>query len=70
MSSTEPLIPHPDDGERIAAAEPGAGAPAPAPGFGRRAEEPDQVERESADDVDPGQVDTVFRTPTPPEPSG
>lgn len=65
MTTTEPLLPHPDDGEQIAAADPGPGAPAPAPGFGVAGEEPDRTDAEPGSDRDPGQVETPFRTPTP-----
>ncbi|MBM7808369.1 hypothetical protein JOD57_004206 [Geodermatophilus bullaregiensis] len=45
MSTWEPMTPHghrPDD--EIAAADPGAGAPPPAEGFGVAGEEPDRPE--------------------------
>ncbi|MGY1696007.1 MULTISPECIES: hypothetical protein [unclassified Geodermatophilus] len=55
--------------EEIAAADPGAGAPAPAEGFGVAGEEPDRTAgTDPADESgapDPADVDTVFRTPDP-----
>jgi hypothetical protein len=41
-SPVEPDLGHPDDG--IPAADPGAGAPEPAPGHGIGGEEPDDVD--------------------------
>ncbi|WP_369253286.1 hypothetical protein [Geodermatophilus amargosae] len=72
MSMWEPMTPgrhHPDD--EIAAADPGAGAPPPAEGFGVGGEEPDRPEQTDASP--PGSdglagadgPDTVFRTPDP-----
>ncbi|RZS82752.1 hypothetical protein EV189_3147 [Motilibacter rhizosphaerae] len=49
MSTIEPFVPHPDRDEEVAAADPGAGAPETAPGFG----------------VEGEQRDTPFRTPDP-----
>ncbi|PWW23562.1 hypothetical protein JD79_02737 [Geodermatophilus normandii] len=62
----EPMTPNrhrPDD--EIAAADPGAGAPPPAAGFGVEGEEPDRPEQAEAPPVAPGAPDTVFRTPDP-----
>ena len=69
----EPMTPNrhrPDD--EIAAADPGAGAPAPADGFGVAGEDPDRAgETDRPDEPtveqapDPGDVGTVFRTPDP-----
>lgn len=67
MTTMEPFLPHPDDHEQIAAADPGQGAPAPAPGFGVPGEEPDQVSAEPAAEREHLQGDTPFRTPTPPQ---
>ncbi len=63
MSMTEPFQPHPDHREEIAAADPGAGAPEPAPGFGIGGEDPDVTE--GADEAETGVRDhsTPFRTP-------
>ena len=63
--TTEPFEPHsqePDD--RIAAADPGLGAPDTAPGFGVGGEEPDPNDdaNEPADVGDAG-GDPPFRTP-------
>ena len=61
----EPNLGKPDEG--IPAADPGAGAPPPADGFGVGGEEPDRQEQKPADDA----VDAVadddppFRTPDP-----
>ncbi len=62
----EPDLGRGDDG--IPAADPGAGAPPPADGFGIGGEEPDRPEE--ADDAplaDAGQSDGPFRTPDPGE---
>ncbi|SHG40834.1 hypothetical protein SAMN05444351_2532 [Geodermatophilus nigrescens] len=68
----EPMTPelgNPDDG--IPAADPGAGAPPPAEGFGVGGEEPDRPEeadrpRETGEDSPaPDGADTAFRTPDP-----
>ena len=72
MSMWEPLTPgrhHPDD--EIAAADPGAGAPPPAEGFGVAGEEPDRPEEATAGTVpaedSPAAAapsrDVPFRTP-------
>jgi hypothetical protein len=75
MSMMEPLIPHPERDETIAAADPGPGAPEPAHGFGIGGEDPDRAERQEEDT--PGEGDTAsspaakgevpFRTPDPQE---
>lgn len=66
-------MPHSSTDKKIAAADPGAGAPEPAPGFGIGGEDPDRAER-SADDLpvdDDEQAhpadeeDVPFRTPEP-----
>lgn len=72
MTTSEPLLPHPEgargEEDSVAAADPGVGAPEPAPGFGIGGEEPDAAEADTADgSVDPGRVDTPFRTPQPPD---
>ena len=65
MTTSEPLLPHPGDDERVAAADPGRGAPEPAPGLGVGGEEPDAL------DAEPGTgepvAETPFRTPEPPQ---
>ena len=67
----EPNVGARDDG--IPAADPGAGAPEPAPGFGIGGEEPDRPEEEG-EDADPEvdaraadgpDEDPPFRTPEP-----
>jgi hypothetical protein len=73
MSMMEPFMPHSATDEKIAAADPGAGAPEPAPGFGIGGEEPDRAEQstedqpadddEQAPPADDG--DVPFRTPEP-----
>ncbi|WP_448638714.1 hypothetical protein [Geodermatophilus sp. URMC 63] len=71
MSTWEPMTPyrpHPDD--EIAAADPGAGAPPPAEGFGVAGEEPDRPDEVAADPEEPGGTppgDVPFRTPDPAE---
>ena len=71
MSMSSPLEPHlgrPDEG--IPAADPGAGAPPPADGFGIGGEEPDRPEEtEGAADASPADppAGTPFRTPDPAE---
>ena len=69
MSMSSPLEPHlgqPDEG--IPAADPGAGAPPPADGFGIGGEEPDRPEETDAA-TDGAQAsppeDPPFRTPDP-----
>ena len=70
MSMSTPFEPHlgrPDEG--IPAADPGAGAPPPADGFGVGGEEPDRPEQSDApatgETGDGG--DPPFRTPDPDE---
>jgi hypothetical protein len=74
MTMMGPFLPYPagEDEYRVAAADPGAGAPPPAPGFGEAEGEPDLVD----DTPEPGSVDPVperpaaeipFRTPNPNE---
>jgi hypothetical protein len=75
MTTMEPFVPHPDDEETVAAADPGAGAPEPAAGFGVGGEEPDRAgsdpaEFDLAPGGDPGRPDTPFRTPAPPDRRG
>jgi len=73
MSMSLPLEPNlgatPDDG--IPAADPGAGAPPPAEGFGVGGEEPDRPEEAEPDATDQADVrgsdDPPFRTPDPTE---
>jgi hypothetical protein len=50
----------------LPAADPGAGAPEPAPGFGVSAEEPD-VTRDDGDESPGAGAHTSFRTPDPAE---
>lgn len=65
----EPNLGKPDEG--IPAADPGAGAPPPAEGFGVGGEEPDRPEEEPADAAASPAADTEedppFRTPDPTE---
>ncbi|MGY1856509.1 hypothetical protein [Modestobacter sp. SYSU DS0290] len=69
----EPDLPTPDDG--IPAADPGAGAPDTAAGFGIGGEQPDTAEQQPEDagsgsPVDAGSgspADTTFHTPDPDE---
>ncbi len=69
-----PYLPYPagEDEYRVAAADPGDGGPAPAPGFGETEGEPDITD----DTPEPDSVDPVperpateipFRTPNPDE---
>jgi hypothetical protein len=71
-SMWEPMTPNSSGpADEIAAADPGAGGPAPAEGFGIAGEDPDRSEE--TDHADPTveqapaveDVDTVFRTPDP-----
>ena len=55
----------PDDG--IPAADPGQGAPEPAPGFGIGGEEPDVIADEDDDEGRPAGGEPPFRTPDPRE---
>jgi hypothetical protein len=69
MTTVEPFVPHPDDPDDrgdIAAADPGAGAPPSAPGFGVGGEEPDQVDAERPVGPGPAEADVPFRTPEVP----
>jgi hypothetical protein len=69
MSMWQPLQPNlgPDD-DGIPAADPGAGAPPTAEGFGIGGEEPDRPEeRAGAEDGAEPPADTPFRTPDPEE---
>jgi hypothetical protein len=70
MSMSMPLEPNlsatPDEG--IPAADPGAGAPPPADGFGVGGEEPDRPEEEPTDEAGNAVADDPpFRTPDPTE---
>jgi hypothetical protein len=71
MTTVEPFVPHPDDRDDnpdvVAAADPGAGAPPSAPGFGVGGEEPDQVDAEPPAAPDLADADTPFRTPEVPD---
>ena len=65
MSMSAPLEPNlPGTGDGIPAADPGAGAPPPAEGFGVAGEEPDRAEGEPHDG-DVAASDPPFRTPDP-----
>jgi hypothetical protein len=66
MTTAEPMLPHPEDDESIAAANPGAGAPEPVAGSGTAGEEPDRAENMPGADADATASDTPFRTPVPP----
>ena len=65
----EPNLGRPDDG--IPAADPGAGAPEPAEGFGIEGEEPDRSAEATRPSAEGGDVqadppeDPPFRTPDP-----
>jgi hypothetical protein len=59
----EPNLPNADDG--IPAADPGAGAPPTAEGFGVGGEEPDAPEEGEGDAEAAPPTDTAFRTPEP-----
>ncbi|TFV62945.1 UNVERIFIED_ORG: hypothetical protein E4P37_15760 [Bacillus sp. AZ43] len=66
-----PFSADPSD-EGIPAADPGAGAPKPAPGFGIEGEDPDVVapdepQPEEARKADPPAGGSAFRTPDPRE---
>ncbi len=63
----EPFLPHPERDDQIAAADPGVGAPAPAPGFGIEGEDPDvaQGHDETGDASTEAGATTAFRTPDP-----
>ena len=66
MSMWEPMTPNryrPDD--EIAAADPGAGAPPPAEGFGVGGEEPDRPEQAEGSPAAAHGPETAFRTPDP-----
>ncbi|MCA0146799.1 hypothetical protein [Blastococcus sp. LR1] len=66
MSMSSPLEPHlgqPDEG--IPAADPGAGAPPPAEGFGVGGEEPDRPEETDAPTPAAQGETPPFRTPDP-----
>ncbi|MEE6297374.1 hypothetical protein [Georgenia wangjunii] len=73
MSMMEPLLPGPKTDETIAAADPGSGGPAPAPGFGIAGEDPDRAERQAEDPPTDGDAfsppvaegEIPFRTPDP-----
>ncbi|SEL60067.1 hypothetical protein SAMN04515665_11556 [Blastococcus sp. DSM 46786] len=70
MSMSSPFEPHlRDQDESIPAADPGAGAPPTADGFGIGGEEPDRAPETDrpgpgTEDVDPPE-DPTFRTPDP-----
>ncbi|WP_225754278.1 hypothetical protein [Actinotalea sp. Marseille-Q4924] len=49
MSMMEPFVPHPKDEETVAAADPGAGAPARADGVGTEPTAPEEFAREGRD---------------------
>jgi hypothetical protein len=68
MSMTTPMepdLPGGDDG--IPAADPGAGSPPPADGFGIGGEEPDRPEEATGDADAELPAGTPFRTPDPAE---
>ena len=66
MSSPfEPHLGRPDEG--IPAADPGAGAPPPAEGFGIGGEEPDRPEEAGTGERAEPAEDPPFRTPDPGE---
>lgn len=54
--TTTPFEPHEERDEEVAAADPGRGAPEPAPGFGVSGEGPDETPEQAAEEseaVDP-----------------
>ena len=67
MTMPPPFTADPSDAEGIPAADPGAGAPEPSPGFGIGGEEPDVIPdgTEGPPQVPAGE--TPFRTPDPRE---
>ena len=70
MSQAEPILPSlPDPDDGIPAADPGAGAPPPAEGFGVGGEEPDRPPEHRAGDDGAEEAaapsETVFRPPHP-----
>jgi len=72
MSMSQPLEPSlPPGRDGIPAADPGAGAPPPAEGFGVGGEEPDRPPADEGQDDDEGDAgppaETPFRTPDPRE---
>jgi hypothetical protein len=69
MSMSAPMEPNiPSSGDDgIPAADPGAGAPPPAEGFGIGGEEPDRPEETDADAGAAPRGDPPFRTPDPGE---
>jgi hypothetical protein len=64
MSMPPPFSADPSD-DGIPAADPGAGAPSPAAGFGVGGEEPDRVPEGDPGDEQDADVETPFRTPDP-----
>ena len=67
MSMPPPFSADPSEADGIPAADPGAGAPEPSPGFGIGGEEPDVVADEDAERPQNLSGDTPFRTPDPRE---
>ena len=68
MSMTQPMEPNlPGGDDGIPAADPGAGAPPPAEGFGVGGEEPDVPEQTTGAPDARMPSDTPFRTPDPTE---
>jgi hypothetical protein len=65
MTMPPPFSADPSEADGIPAADPGAGAPEPAPGFGVGGEDPDVIADEDADRSDVPQGESPFRTPDP-----
>ena len=67
MTMPPPFSADPSDADGIPAADPGAGAPEPAPGFGVGGEEPDVIADGDAEPAHAPREETPFRTPDPRE---
>jgi hypothetical protein len=67
MTMPPPFGADSSEADGIPAADPGAGAPEPSPGFGIGGEEPDVVADEDAERPRAPVTDTPFRTPDPRE---
>jgi hypothetical protein len=69
MSMGDPMTPHQQQpGDEVAAADPGAGGPPPAEGFGVGGEEPDRPEEADETGRTAGEVATPDTPFTPPDP--
>jgi hypothetical protein len=67
MSMMPPSAAGPSDSGGIPAADPGAGAPEPAPGFGIGGEDPDVIADDDTERPQTAADETPFRTPDPRE---